>query len=258
MGNNWDVTGPIEQRIYSDSINIGGYDDQEPDQETGFNNLRLSLFNNFKYNESMLYSTTSLRKYDASLNAWRVWPDRDDAGLKGFTNTVVIPANTQVFIRGSVKMASGNTNYPFLYARKISDSFSTHVFGTGSSTTNISKNYHGNAFNSAYDVMDTSSSEITGAAGFLETVNFTSSAGSDFETQTLTLPVMPFDYLAVIGIIAYNCGGNNQRGWWEKDVEIYIDGVKNNSETNFLDYLVTKNKVLTRSSLNQLKTILGG
>lgn len=256
LGNNWDITGPNSQIVYSDSVNIQGYNEQEPDQETGFNNLRVSLFNNFKYNNSMLYSTTALRKYDSETRSWRVWPDRDDTGLKGFTNTVIVPANSRVFIRGNIKMVAGNTNYPFIYARKAGDSYCSSVVDTGSS--DVLKHYNGNAFNSTYDYLSTSSSNLTGAIGFVETVNFTSAALSDFETKTLTLPVLPYDYVLVVGIVCYNNNNNSRLGWYEKDLEIYIDGVKNNTETNFLDYLVTKNKVLNRSSINQLKTILGG
>jgi hypothetical protein len=253
LGNIWDVTGPVTQIVYSQDLNHSGYASHMPDRGSAFNNLRLSLCHNFKYNDSFLCNHTAGRTYDKSLNAWRIYVDRDDNGLKGFLNTLLVPANSQVFIRAKVRMVSGNTNYPIIYAAKVTNSSRLYV-----NANNII--YHnGREYNSNYETLGFSSDQVTGATGFVDTsVGFTSDSASDFEEKTLTLPAMPFDYFVNIGIVCQDLLNNGRLGWWEKDLEIYLDGVKHNTETNLLDYLVTKNKVVNRSTLNQLKTILGG
>lgn len=253
LGNNWDVTGPVTKILYAQDLNHSGYASHAPDRGSGFNNLRLSLCHNFKYNDSLLWNHTASRAYDNALSAWRIYADRDDIGLKGFLNTVLVPANSRVFIRAKVRMVSGNTNYPIIYAAKVIDSSRQYE-----NASNIIY-YNGRANNSNYATLGFASGQVTGATGFVDTsVSFTAASATDFEEKTLTLPSLPFDYFVNIGIVCQDLLNNSRLGWWEKDLEIYLDGVRHNTESNLLDYLVTKNKVLNRSSLNQLKTILGG
>lgn len=274
LGNSWDVTNFQTGGVYNDSININSVswnatypyqnDLFQPDTISGFNNLKVSLFHNFKYNSSLLENETALRIYDNNEQAWRVWPDRDDYGLKGFINSVVVPANTTVFIRGSVKTATNNTNYPFIYAKQQGGSFRNPKVNAFTSSSNANSNldyidFNGRAFNSDYLSLAPNSAKVTAATGFVDVSSvFTSASSSGFEEKTLTLPPMPFDYILDVGIVCFNNGLTSRLGWYEKDLEIYLDGAKHNTESNFLEYLMTRNKVTNRSTLNQLKTILGG
>jgi hypothetical protein len=253
LGNNWDVTGPTSNILYQEGVNHTSYPAGNPDRGSYFNNLRLSLCHNFRYNDSLLLNHSAARTYDKTLKAWRVYVDIDDIGLKGFLNTVLVPANSQVLIRAKVKMVPGNTNYPIIYAARVIDSSRQYE-----NASNIIY-YNGREYNSNYATLGFNSAQVTGATGFVNTsVAFTSNSIADFEERTLTLPALPFDYFVNIGIVCQDILNNGKFGWWEKDLEIYLDGQQFNPESILSSFLVTKIPVTRRISYNDTKIRLAG
>ena len=160
----------------------------------------------------------------------------------GFNNDIYVPANSQVFIRGSVKTASGNTNYPYIYARHYSDGYNNGLYN-----------------NNNESIITFDSANATAGVGFRDiSVRFTSSSNV-WENRTLTLPKLPFDYYLSVGIGCLDSANNSRLGWWEKDLDISIENSNGFVEADpVINYLNTRVPVRVKSSLTQLKTILGG
>lgn len=242
LGNSWDVTNHNGLGVYADSVNLTSGVQGRLDGKSAFSQQFICNGYNFKYGKNISWNRRSLRFYDTNETAWRVYPDRDENVWMGFNNDIYVPANSQVFIRGSVKTASGNTNYPYIYARHYSDGYNNGLYNNNSET-----------------IITFDSANVTAGVGFRDiSVQFTNSSNV-WETRTLTLPKLPFDYYLSIGIGCLNSVNNSRLGWWEKDLDISIENSNGFSEANsVINYLNTRIPVRVRSSLTQLKTILGG
>ena len=239
LGNTWDITG--EAKAYLDSINLqdGGYYSLE--RTNAHTAMFSSICNNFKYNGLLEFNRTALRFWDESNSSWRVYPDRDEPDWCGFDNHVFIPANTTVYVVGSIKTVSGNTNYPFI---RVSDS----------------KNYYNGLYsNNTEAALDPSDSLVTMTTGFVKTERFTSNSVNDFETKTITIDPLPFDTYMNISISCNGSGGNSRLGWNEKDLKIILSNpLPIVGSVQMLHALTTKLPIITQSTPSQLKTILGG
>jgi hypothetical protein len=242
LGNSWDVTNWNGTGVYSDSINVPDVATGRMERKSAQSSNLMCHGYNFEYGKSVAWNRRALRLYDNNEGAWRVYPDRDQGGWMGFTNDIYIPANSQVFIRASVKTASGNTNYPYIFARNYIDG-----------------SYSGRFFNLSESVLDFNSPLVSPGVGFLDTsVRFTASSNT-WENRTLTLPAIPFDYYLVIGIGCSESASNSRLGWWEKDLDIAIENSNGLVENvQYINSLSTRLPVRVKSSMNQLKTILGG
>jgi len=242
FGNDWDVTNFQTGGAYSDYLNSNNVGNQWFNRRASNSNSAISLNHNFKFNKTASWNGQTWRSYDESEGAWRVYPDGDNNNWKGFTNDVMVPANTQVFIRGTVKSPTGVTNYPVLVARHIRD-------------------YHNGAYRNIQTVsLDPTSgiSKITPDTGFWSQLQFTNSS-NQYQTQVLTIPALPFDYILSVGIGTNGTSGANRLGWWEKDIEIDIDTTYGFTESRHLvNTLTTRLPVQTKQTSSQLKTILGG
>jgi hypothetical protein len=242
FGNDWDVTNFQIGGAYSDYLNSNNVGNQWFNRRASNSNSAISLNHNFKFNKTASWNGQTWRSYDESEGAWRVYPDGDNNNWKGFTNDVMVPANTQVFIRGTVKSPAGVTNYPVLVARHIRD-------------------YHSGAYRNIQTAsLDPTSdiSKITPDTGFWSQLQFTNSS-NQYQTQVLTIPALPFDYILSVGIGTNGTSGTNRLGWWEKDIEIAIDTPYGFTEARHLvNTLTTRLPVQTKQTSSQLKTILGG
>jgi hypothetical protein len=242
LGNSWDVTNFNGFGAYSDGLNLADGTQGRMDGRSAFMQQFVCHGYNFKQGNSINWNRRALRVYDFNESAWRVYPDRDQSGWMGFTNDVYVPANTRVFIKASVKTASGNTNYPYIYARHYLDGYNNGIFHNNNETV------------TTFD-----SSNVTPGIGFRDiSVRFTNSSNI-WENRTLTLPKLPFDYYLTVGIGCLDSDNNSRLNWWEKDLDISIENSNGLIETNSLvNYNNTKNNVVVRNSITQLKTILGG
>ena len=242
FGNSWDVTNFRTGGVYSDSINVSDIGSARFERRSANNSTIISLNHNFKYNGALQSNNRALKFYDNNEQAWRVYPDRDQSGYMGFSNDIMVPANSQVFIKGVVKTASGNTNYPYLIARHFIDIYSGRY-----------KNNTDTALDPTVSI-----SNITPHTGFWSSSQFTSSS-SDYQTINMTIPALPFDYCLVVGIACNGSSNNSRLGWWEKDVEIAIENPYGYNEARHLiNTLTTRLPVQVKQTSNQLKTILGG
>ena len=121
FGNKWDATDFQTGGLYSDSVNLNDSVEGRLENRSATTSLYVSHNHNFKHNQSLIWHRRALRFYDNQENAWRVYPDRDQSGYMGFSNDIIVPANSQVFLRTSVKTISGNTNYPYFIIRNYVD-----------------------------------------------------------------------------------------------------------------------------------------
>lgn len=242
-GNDWDATGENGSYYFNDSIDtaINGLHLIERGDATS--GLWIVTSRNFKYNQVMMGNSLGIKFYDNNEKSWRVMPDRDYGGWAGLYDTIFVPANSQVFIIANVKMFPGNTNYPYIYAHRCFDQ------------------YVGRFDNLEDTVLVPSSSYVNEGTGFRDnSTRFTSASLSDYETQTLTLPSQSFNYLLNIGIMSNGgLGGSYRLGWWEKDLNIAMSNPDSmNLPPSILNINTGKLTPKVRSSVNQLKTILGG
>jgi hypothetical protein len=243
FGNAWDITdyNPSISRI--DKLDLADMGQSRTDRTSSL--LCMCIVNgyNFKYNQSVIFNRSALRIYDNYEKAWRVYPDQNDSGWKGFVNDVYVPANSQVFIKGTVKTHPGNTNYPYIYITGDTDGYSA------GKTLTINDGVLDPLSNIAF---------ITEFTGFRHFEQFTNSV-ADYETKTITMPALPFDYYLSISISSNGSSGNAGYGWWEKDLEISLDNQYGGIiPYNLLHFNTTRTNVIQKLSANQMKTILGG
>lgn len=244
FGNKWDVTDFQTGGIYQDSVNLPDGTEDRLERRSATTNLSIVHNYNFKYNQSLIWNRRALRIYDNNESSWRVYPDRDQSGYMGFSNDILIPANTRIFIKGVVKTVSGNTNYPYIFIRNYVDG------AYGLVDTNL---------NTYLDILNAAHVPyITPVTGFLSTSAFSSSSNT-WEEKNITVPALPFDYYITIGIGCSGSSGNSRLGWWEKDLEIAIENSYGfNEARHLINNLTTRLPVQVKSTSNQLKTILGG
>lgn len=239
FGNSWDVTG--QGLFYADSVQLypRGYFAQN--RTNSYSSLFNSINHNFRYGNSLTFNRRALRFWDSNLMCWRVYPDRDDVEWMGFDNLIFVPANTTVYLAGSVKTAFGNTNYPYIRAQKNID-------------------YYNGKYFTAPDVELTSSSLLnTENTGFFDSISFTSASVSNFETKTLTVAPQPYDYYLKAGIVCNGSVNNSRLGWWERDFEITMTNPHPSLENqNFVNALTTRKPIQIRSTLGTRKIKLGG
>lgn len=242
LGNSWDVTNFNNTGVYGDSVNMGDTSAARMERRSSRLGNIICHGYNFEYNKSIVWNRRALRFYNSNEASWRVYPDRDQSGWMGFTNDIYVPANSRVFIRASVKTASSNTNYPYIYARNYID-------GT----------FNGKFYNLSDSVINFNSSTVSPGVGFIDTsVRFTSS-NNTWENRTLTLDALPFDYYLVVGIGCDGAANNSRLGWWEKDLDIGIENPNGLIENvQYIHSLSTRLPVRVKNSIDQIKTILGG
>ena len=243
VGNGWDVTGgpkPGISRRWGDRIDIAR--SSQADVGKSFNYNSMTHINpNFQNGTAYIFNNGAFKYWDETERAWRIMVDPENA-LLGFLATVLVPANSQLFVSADVKSYSNLTNYPFLFVQAISDSGRGHalrkVLGTELSSIN-------------------DASEITEATGFRATNAFTSASKSGYENKTLVIPGFPFYYYAAVGVLINNgSSGNAFRGWWEKDLDINIE--KPTGLANNLDKSFNKKKTGIAKTVQPRKTIWGG
>lgn len=242
MGNGWDVTG--DGIWFGDSIDTSIHTPNSIERTDTTGGLLLVTSRNFKYNLASLSNTYALKIYDKNERAWRVYIDRDGGSrYLGIFNSIFIPASSKVFITGKVKMPSGNTNYPYIYAmRGWNDNFGAYSNDSGTQ----------------YAPNNVAINENTGFRDL--SVRFSSNSISDFETQTLTIPAMSFNYYLNLGIMCNGALGSNYRlGWWEKDLDVAIEHPNPmDMPQSIITVNTNKLDVGVRGTIDQLKTILGG
>jgi hypothetical protein len=244
MGNDWDVTGENSSIFYNDSIDTARLDIHRIERGDATSGLWLVTSRNFKYNEIMMGNSLAIKYYDFSEKSWRILPDRDGGALfMGIYDTVFVPANSQVFIKATIKMFPNNTNYPYIYAHRILDYWAGQYHNLNETTLSPDSQY------------------VNEGIGFRDaSTRFTSSSTSNYETKTLTLPPQSFNYLLNIGVMCNGgLGGNYRLGWWEKDLDIAISNPDYmNLPPNILNITTSRSIPRVRATMNQLKTILGG
>jgi hypothetical protein len=244
FGNDWDVTGL--GLYYNDSLNMYGRSYYSQERTTAFSAFFNSINHNFKYGNSCSWNRRALRLWDSSVGAWRVYPDRDDALWMGFDNLIFVPANSTVYLTGSVRtfknlLYGSNTNYPYIRAQKATD-YS-----------------NGKYFVSADTPLVSSSPYNTENIGFFDSTQYTSASLDNFETKTLTVSPQPYDYYLMAGIVCNGSANNSRLGWWEKDLEIIMTNPHPSLENQaFVNSLTTRKPIVIRSSLGTKKTRWGG
>jgi hypothetical protein len=243
MGNDWDATGENTSIYFSDSIDTARSDVHRIERGDATSGLWIATSRNFKYNQIIMGNSLCIKYYDLNEKSWRTLVDRDGGGLfMGMYDTIFVPANSQVFIKASIKMFPNNTNYPYLYTHRTFD-------------------YYAGQYDNLEDApLSANSQYTTQGTGFRDMVRFTSNSINNYETQTLSLDSHPFDYLLNIGVMCNgSLGGNYRLGWWEKDLDIAISNPDYmNLPPNILNITTGRYIPRVRATMNQLKTILGG
>lgn len=248
MGNDWDVTGA--GLIYNDSVNMSPYGPYLHNRGDALASTNVCTSYNFKYNGLLISNTSAVGKYDPDMKAWRIWPDRDGGNIwMGLYDTIFVPANTKVLIKASVKMpnSSSNTNYPQLFFIRATEYYRGLYSDVINQTAITSSNNNLDKIN-----------ELTGFS--LEAPRFTSASLTDFETKTLEVPALPFNYSVNVGVLCYGGYGSNYRlGWWQKDLEINLENPNPMPlPYSLLNIQTNRLPVGIKSSFDQRKTIWGG
>ena len=154
---------------------------------------------NFEYDAIQQMSYLSLRNWDNTENAWRVYniADGEDYGT-GWIQSVYIPSGATLRTRTFVKLApSYSGNYP--------------RFGIWSTIGGVGPNQLGNSggFWSSW------------IAGGYSIVDYTSAAANNYESKELTLTPVSFGRYVNVGVFVDN--RNASEGYWMKPIEIYLD-----------------------------------
>jgi len=190
-----------------------------------------------EYDAMMQMTYLAIRYWDSNENAWRVYHTNDagDYGC-GFMQTVLVPAQTTLRARGTIKLAPGYSgNYPRFEARSTLSAIGP----------NRMANTGGNW-----------SSWVTGGSAVLQ---FTGEAEFAYQSRELTVAPTNFPRYITIGI--HVDSSNASEGYWMKDIEVYLDkpyeipafGVANSGQAprTFSGFGI-------RNTFNQLITRLGG
>ena len=168
--------------------------------DRGHNGAYASIIeHNMEYDAIYQQTYGSLRFWDASENAWRVYnaSDLSDYGL-GWFESVFIPANTTVRAKAEIKLApSYSGNYPRFEARNV-------VSGIG---PNRLENSGGQ--------------NSTWVAGGNQAVQFSAAATSVYETKELTIAPVAFARFLNIGV--HVDSSNASEGYWMKDITVLLD-----------------------------------
>jgi hypothetical protein len=239
LGNKWDITGG--GALYSDGLNTSNDGQTIFPRGNAFAGLCESIKHNFKHDSSAIWGQVTWRIYDKNERAWLVRPTRGWGSYCGFYNTVFVPANCKLYIRGRIKMVSGNTNYPYIIVKEAYD-------------------YYDGKYRTLGDVaLSPDSPYITEIAGFTTEERFTSASQNDYETIDMVLPVQAYDYIVNIGVILINTNvSGGKYGWYEKDLIITTEKPYTLNDQSIFNQRTTQIPVVTKSTNDKLKIRLGG
>ena len=253
LGNAWNVTNPNgDGTLVSYSWNGSNDTNQSANNLFGgCDIMNYSVCNNFKYNETLQYTRTEMRIWDNDEQAWKVYPDydwNDGSYGTGFTNTFFLPAGATVFIIGRIKSMFGNlSNYPYIWVGQAGDLWwkGRYLTYDGVTDANLTKD----------------DPRVSKVLGFDFRDRFTSACNSGYEKRTVTIGPFVDDLFIKAGVMMWNnsAGGNGNRGWYEKDMEIIINTPQGMvSHLEGLNRLTTKMPIRYKQTAEQTNTIWGG
>lgn len=193
------------------------------------------LEDNFEYDRVRQFGFCTERVYDNVEEAWRVYNRFDYVEYgTGWGETVFVPAGTTLRVSCRVKMAPGYTgNYPYLEARStISNVGINQISNAGGQWSNF----------------------FTGGT---TTIQYSASSLSAYEERQLT--VNPVNFPRYIQVGVHGDSTNTARGWWMKDIQIYLDRPYINPAFGTVNGGASPKIVHSlRSSFTELITRIGG
>ena len=243
FGNKWDVTNPNGAgSLYSTSLNMAPGNYYHIERTSAHMRLSSSLCDNFKYNGLRVWNNTTLRLWDNTEQAWKVFPDRDYTGNCGLANDIFLPANTTMHVKSQVKLISPNTNYPYLRVASGLDYDKGATFSLSAAT------------------LSHSDPRVTKIAGFENGIRFTSASLTGYETKINTIGPFKFDtYVNASVFVSNGSAGNAFVGWYEKDMEIILTSPVNvPNASQMTHFLTTKKPVRYKQTADETQTIWGG
>lgn len=196
--------------------------------------LFLSVEHNWEIDAVRGYAYHLETYYDVEEDAWRVFRRDNSSGNATFGQIVYVPAGTGMKVQASVKMApsfSGTRPYLMVYS-KIMDRVNG---GTG---------------------MASSSSIFS---GYRQTSQYSSSADSDYETITLTVPAVKHNLS--YGVAVVSTSSNAAEGYFIKDFKVLLDlPYKNKAMANAMYANTIRNQgiLVNVGTTFDSKTRLGG
>ena len=196
-----------------------------------------SIEHNMEYDAMMQMTYLSIRYWDSNENAWRVYHTSDGSDYgNGFMQTVLVPAQTTLRARGTIKLAPNYSgNFPRFEARSTLSAVGPNkMANTGGKW----------------------SSWVTGGNTVTQ---FDGNAEANYQQRELTVAAVNFPRYITVGIHVDN--SNASEGYWMKDIEVYLDkpyeipafGVANTGQASR-----TFSGFGIRNTFNQLITRLGG
>jgi len=239
FGNSWDNTSGATTPI--NGIFVSDVDEKRPRRGSGDESRCTSINHNWEIDETVEWGGYAWRKWDRDESAWFVRRTIHSGVLAGWNEMVYVPAGVTINLACNVKMSTGfSGTRPFLAAYKMGD-FQEGAYildGTaGSKSSTAGANSR--------------------AVGFLEQVQYGTTALSGYDRQTLTIQPQQDDYYLVYTVYSTSTNaGNGAEGWYQKPFEIYMSETSNIKSKVFAGRINTK--ITTGNSSTARKTRLGG
>lgn len=235
LGNIWDATG--ESYAVSGTY-ISDQDQKRPFRSAATPSLCVSVNHNWEKDKIAEWGGYSWREWDRTENAWFTRRTLNTGALSGFVEGTYVPAGSTVYIGAEIKMSSGfSGNIPYLVAYNLQGYYGATdgTPGRGSS----------------------GSSQDSYATGFQEVLGFTSACLTDYERITLTVQPQNYDYYLNFSIYSNSTNAaNNDEGWYQKPLEVYVSNRSPIVSKNTLTYNNTK--LGEGNSANERKVRIGG
>lgn len=158
-----------------------------------------SIEHDFEYDAIQQMTYLSLRNWDSSENAWRVYntTNASDYGC-GWLQSVYVPPNVTLRAKALIKLATNfSGTYPYFEVRDTMQGVGPNQFGNAGGQW---------------------SSVLTGGNSVSQ---FTAAALNDYESKEITLSPVAFGRYINVGVHVDNT--NASEGYWMKPIQIFLD-----------------------------------
>ena len=239
LGNSWDNTGGATSPV--NGIFIADNDEKRPRRGGGDESKAVSINHNWEIDETVEWGGYAWRKWDRDESAWFVKRTIHSSVYAGWNEMVYVPAGVTVYLACNVKMSTGfSGTRPYFCAYKVGDQQEGAYTLNGTAGSKTSS--------------DATNSRVV---GFLEQVQYTTTALSGYDRQTLTIQPQKDDYYLAYAVFSSSSdGGNGSEGWYQKPYEVYMSETSNIKSKVFAGKINTK--ITTGNSTQSRKTRLGG
>lgn len=194
------LSGTVQPYSTVPGTNQIGYYYQQMDRGS----IQYQTFNliegNFEYDRMEQYGYYTMRIWDTTQNAWRVYfKSNATEGGAGWFESMFVPAGASLRVTCQVKLPSfySSASYPYLEIRSTQSQL----------TSNQLQNVGGQWNN--------------WVSGGSATIAYTAAALNTYETKTLTMTAVNFPRYVQVGIVGTDA--TQSEGWWQSNMTFTLD-----------------------------------